>query len=767
MTIMKQLIFFSCFLVFVFIGGPTFSTEKDKSNILYNDGDSGSFSKPTVAHLPDIEALRSRFVNPPRGSGTTMLWNLPGPMPGVTKETIPERMRDLRDKYGFGGVSPVPGSGMEPAFLSDEYIEMYGHILDTARELGMTVVFYDEEGFPSGQAGGQMAKRYPEHLLKYLARGIVTVDGPADAKIPVPEGKIMSVVAKEIQTGRRRVVTSDSQRSEDGSSVIWKAPAGRWEVQAFVCATAPRRFLVDYLDPEAVKKFLELAYDPFYERFPSHFGTTIRMTFFDDLSTYQAPDDLLWTPSFNEKFQEHFGRSPEALYPALWEDIGPETGSARVSLYGMRNELFAAGYPRVVDEWCKARGIISSGHPANAYRPNPLQSTGDAILFYKYQGAPLADYLHYQGNGVDGFKIPSSAAYNFDRDLVVCEMFAAFHAIERPDLKTLYRCGTQVYTRGINYMMPFNRIISRNPVFGSEVLEWNRWAARCETLLRAGRHVADIAVLYPIDDLKARYVIGMNPGRQSRDPIPGTDYYELSRLLTGEVKRDFTFLHPEIINERCSVDGDEFVLNNTKHWSRFRVVILPACRTIRVDNLMKIRDFMRNGGYVIATTCLPERSAEFGRDAEVQAMTQEMFGPGGKGIFVPKPNETTLREALDGLEIAWDVRLDNATEIPRVKIDRGPSPEGGEYINGNREFAYIHRSVPGAEVYFFGNSSDLDVEADVTLRGKMTLELWDPHTGTIRTQDGMPDNEHGEPVTRFKLKLSALHSVFVVGWKSI
>lgn len=701
---------------------------------------------------------KTEFNDPPMSYRPLTWWHwISG---NITKDGI---TRDLHNKYGFGGVAPEASRRMGPVFLSDEYIEMYGDILQTAEELGMTVVFYDEAGFPSGQAGGQMAKRYPEHLVKYLARGIVTVEGPADAVIPMPEGKIMSVVAKDIQTSRRRVITSDAQRSEDGSSVIWEAPAGRWDIQAFVCATAPRRFLVDFLDPDAVKKFMGLTYDPLYERFPSHFGTTIHMTFFDDLSTYQAPDDLLWTPLFNEEFQKRFGRSPEALYPALWEDIGSETGPARVSLYGMRNELFAAGYPRVVDEWCKARGIISSGHPANAYRPNPLQSTGDAILFYKYQGAPLTDYIQYPGNGVDGFKIPASAAYNFDRDLVACETFAAFN-IEPPDIKTLYRCGTQLYARGINYLLPATRIISHNSV--SELLEWNRWAFRCETLLRNGRHVADIAVLYPIDDLEARYVIGMNPGRQSKDPIPGTDYYKLSRLLTGEVKRDFTFLHPEIINERCSIDGDEFVLNNTKHWARFRVVILPACRTIRVENLSKIRDFMRNGGHVIATTCLPEQSAEFGRDAEVQAMSQEIFGPGGKGIFLPTPDDTSLRKALDGMGITWDVRLDNATRIPRVKIDRGPSPIGGEYINGNREFAYIHRSVPGAEMYFFGNSSDLDVEADVTLRGKMTLELWDPHTGTICTLDGTPDNEKGEPVMRFNLKLPAIHSVFVVGRKT-
>lgn len=893
-----------------------------------------------------IESLRARFETPPKGSGTTTLWWLNGKL---TKKEIREQLLNLRDKDGFGGVAPLPmlrkGVPTDPAYLTEEYFDMYGCILDTAKELGMTVVFYDDNDFPSGRAGTLMAEKYPDDLLKYLARGTAMVSGPAEAVIKVPEGKLMSVVAKNLDTNERRVVTSEAtwgsgamwaqgsvgfrqadqekaqfsafrvldpkghvlfedtfkgplsdrwkdvgtSRVETGGLVVsecqpmqvsgldlpesftletrmtilnnaagvafgikgkddlffwqfntrakairphmkghgpkgqlqstpfafevnrpydvrlvvagpsvetwidgkkvtthtvvtnaskalrWKAPAGRWEVQAFVCATAPRKFLVDYLDPQAVKKFMGLTFDRFYERFPAHFGSTIQMTFYDDLSVYQAPDDLIWTPSFNDAFQKRFGRSPEALYPALWEDIGTETAAARASLYGMRNELFAAGYPRMVEEWCAKRGLRGSGHPAGAYDPNPMQLSGDGILFYKYQSVPLTDYIHYYGHGVDGIKIPSSAAYNFDRDTVVCEIYGNFHQKLPNDSNMLYRAGMEMYARGINYLLPHGtwwdaekmrippEISWRNPAIGPELATYNRWTARCEPLLRAGRHVADIAVLYPIDDLEARTSVGPQSGKHGKVPIPGTDYYEISRLLTGEVKRDFTFLHPETVNERCVVEGNEFVLNNTNHWERYKVVILPACRTIRLSNLTKISDFLRSGGRVIATTCLPEQSVEFGREADVQKLVKEMFGPGGKGIFIPKPDETTLRKALDDLAITWDVRMDHATDIPRVGKKGENYVEGEEHCLGNRDFAYIHRTVPGAEVYFFCNSSGLEVKADVTVRGKMKLELWDPHAGTIRPLAETIAEDHGQPVTRFKLTLSALRSTFVVG----
>ena len=49
------------------------------------------------------------------------------------------------------------------------------------------------------------------------------------------------------------------------------------------------------------------------------------------------------------------------------------------------------------------------------------------MLFYKYQGYPLTDYIHYYDHGIDGFKIPASAAYNFDRPVLVCEIYGNFH----------------------------------------------------------------------------------------------------------------------------------------------------------------------------------------------------------------------------------------------------------------------------------------------------------------------------------------------------
>ena len=68
----------------------------------------------------------------------------------------------------------------------------------------------------------------------------------------------------------------------------------------------------------------------------------------------------------------------------------------------------------------------------------------------------------------------------------------------------------------------------------------------------------------------------------------------------------------------------------------------------------------------------------------------------------------------------------------------------------------------GAHFYYFANSSDFAVDADVTLRGARRLELWDPHTGETRSVAAQSAVPSGRSVARLKLQLPPIHSVFVV-----
>jgi beta-galactosidase GanA len=133
-----------------------------------------------------------------------------------------------------------------------------------------------------------------------------------------------------------------------------------------------------------------------------------------------------------------------------------------------------------------------------------------------------------------------------------------------------------------------------------------------------GRHVADIAVLYPIATLQAgHYLDGQLGHYRGGVAIPEAASVDMGELLATQLGRDYTFLHPEVLDERCSVQGDTLRLNNPVNSETYKVMIVPGHKTIYWSNLKKVKAFYDNGGKVIATGTLPYKAAEFGHDEDV------------------------------------------------------------------------------------------------------------------------------------------------------
>ena len=78
--------------------------------------------------------------------------------------------------------------------------------------------------------------------------------------------------------------------------------------------------------------------------------------------------------------------------------------------------------------------------------------------------------------------------------------------------------------------------------------------------------------------------------------------------------------------------------------------------------------------------------------------------------------------------------------------------------------SYIHKNKEGRDFYFFANSTDRPIDTEVSLRGKMTLELWNPYTGEITpVSDVLYKEKNGQLYSCFNLKLDSIDSVVIVG----
>lgn len=687
-------------------------------------------------------------------------WNSAGRrLSGIRGEGIREIMtRSVREsRYAGFGILPEWLDG----YMSDTYLDLYGQALETARQLGIKMCLYDENGFPSGSAGGLLAEKYPNDTMKRLDKEELEVSGPCAVDFLLRPGKDAQYIGAVLFETNTKKRINISERflpdAQERLTASFSVPAGQWKIMAFF-VRKDGYDRVDYLDQSAVLHLLALTHEAYYKKFSEFFGGIIDSAFYDEPMLYQAKGRT-WTGSFNRLFQKRYGFDPITLYPALWYDIGEETVSARNALFGFRTELFSEHYIKAMNDWCNKHGILLTGHMDQEENTNPVYTCGDLMKIFQYQDIPGIDEIMFCDRAIKAYKIVSSAAYNWDKPLVMTEVYGAMG--EEMGISVLYKDIMNQFVRGINYVVPHAvwyhdgegvsfppELSYRSEKYAAALPAYSDFTARVSLLLRGGRHVADIGVLYPIDSLKAETCFDSCDPYYGNKPA-GIDYMELGHWLVTELRRDFTFLHPETLADRCTADGGSLTLQNPVNWETYRVLIIPGGSTISVRVMQKVKDFYDCGGRVIFTSRLPEQAAEPGFDPVVRKLVRSILenssDSAGKAAFVAEADYGGLAAVLSEFLKLPDVALDAPAPLP-----------GGS-------LGYLHKQKKNRNIYYLANSSEQAVSCPVTLRGKIKDPwFWDPHTGTRSQADCFYSEKNGISVTAVTLELPPVRSIFLI-----
>lgn len=722
-----------------------------------------------------VDSLWDDFHTPMRDYKSIPKWVWNTPLNNITAQTIYEQLKHFRDHDGYSGVMIVLWG--HDKYLTEEYFEKYGLALDIAADLGMSIILWDENGFPTGYAGGAFEAKYPEYTAKRFDMTEIEVAGPSIFKKALPEGKLMGVVAMNTETKDRIDITSFVDSS---GQLQYSIPKGHWRIMFFNCVKeGPFQLMggkyrfIDYLESEAVKRFVQLTHQQYFDRFSQYFGTTIRYAFYDEPSFWRI-QGRIWTEGYNQKFEERYGYSPVIYYPALWYDIGSETEAARNALLGFRAELYAMEFVKTLSDWCSEHRIQLTGHMDQEEIVNPVLLSGDLMKVFKYQHIPGVDEIFAYGRGSKAYKIISSAAFNYDKSVVMSETYGAMG--EEMPLDVLYKEAMDLYAKGINFMVPHgtwydnvNDVIFppelsyRSKKFGSELPEFNRYIGRLSRMMQGGSHISDIGVLYPIAALQAGNRFGEGDAYLGGTIAGEVNYMELGEMLSLKIRRDFTYVHPEVLDEKCFIHGTEIHLCNLNNREQYKVFILPGINIIHWSNMKKLQKFFDNGGKVIAIGQLPYKSAEFGHDEDVVMAVERIFGvnltimgslgkayhsntnsTGGKAYYLQVVDTDLIRAALD-----------DALSLQDVSFEDDIDTTGGN-------FSYIHKFKGDRHIYFFANSSDHLVSTYVRLRGVLVPEIWDPHMGDKSVSEYEHLKKADDVATRVRLELPSVKSLFIV-----
>ncbi len=226
-----------------------------------------------------------------------------------------------------------------------------------------------------------------------------------------------------------------------------------------------------------------------------------------------------------------------------------------------------------------------------------------------------------------------------------------------------------------------------NPWFG--VCPISRYLQRVSFLLRQGEPANDVAIYLPTDDAWAHLPLG----------APAVDETVDARL--GPV------LVPAILNAGYNFDFiDDRAMQSAG--IPYKILILPNVERTPLATLRRLRQYTASGGYVIATESTP------------------VFAPG----LLEAKTDTAAIQALSHELFADDSHFARSVDDLPALLRRVLPPDVDFGVSAAPALGFVHRKLPGIDIYFLANSSNHAVETQASFRidGEQ-VQCWDPFSG--------------------------------------
>lgn len=539
----------------------------------------------------------------------------------LNKEMLMKEIEQLKE-MGMGGFHIHSRSGMATSYLSDEFMDLVKTCNEKAKLEDMLCWLYDEDRWPSGAAGGLITKedKYRARFLVFTPHeynteeetGEQTYDSSGKAQRS-KKGYCLGRYQIELKDG----FLSNYKKLNDGEE---PQPGTKlWYAYIEIAGNNPwfnNQAYVNTLDPEAIKKFVEVTHDRYYEVVGEDFGKSIPAIFTDEpqFSHKEAlgyADDekdviLPFTDDFEETYRKAYGDGLLEHLPELfWELPDGKISLSRYRYHDHVAERFAGAFADTVGNWCKAHGIMLTGHmmsePTLASQSGAL---GEAMRSYRSFQLPGIDML-CDSREYSTAKQAQSASHQYGYPGVLSELYgvtnwdfdfrghklqgdwqAALGVTVRVHHLTWVSMGGEAkrdYPACIGYQSPWYK---EYPLIEDHF-------SRLNTALTRGKAHVKVGVIHPVES----YWLHWGPKEQTaiiREELENNFTNITEWLLFGLV--DFDYISESLFPSQCKVEEMSPLMVGEMAYD---VIVVPGCETLRTTTVERLEAFSKAGGKVV------------------------------------------------------------------------------------------------------------------------------------------------------------------------
>lgn len=474
---------------------------------------------------------------------------------------------------GIGGFFMHARGGLKTPYLSDAWMQAIEACCEEAQKLGMNPWAYDENGWPSGFAGGKLLEDENNRDM-YIEHSRGSFDPAADVSYQITDTALLR------------------KKKED--------QAGEY-LNLYLRRSAST---VDILNPNIVKQFLQITHEQYRDHFGDDFSKKVAGFFTDEPQYYRWGTP--YTPMLVECFRNDYA-----------EDIFDRLGLLFVEKEGYRTfryrywlamqKLLLNSFARQLYDWCCDNGVRFTGHYVEeASMGGQLMCCAGIMPFYEYEHIPGIDWL---GEKTDNELAPrqlGSAARQMGKKQTLSETFGCCGwNISPADLKRIagfqYACGVNLMCHHLipysehgqrkkDYPAHFNPI---NPWIGEHFREFNDYFSKLGFLLSESEEPVNVAMLHPMRSAYFHYKRGddtrLTPESELDKPL-----LDACRLLSSQAIA-YHFLDETLLEKHGFVDGASIGCGKCS----YTYLVIPKILTMGKCTEQLLCQFVANGGKVL------------------------------------------------------------------------------------------------------------------------------------------------------------------------
>jgi hypothetical protein len=534
--------------------------------------------------------LRTLFSNPSAEFRSVPFWSWNDKLDSAE---IAWQVKQMKEQ-GMGGFFMHSRDGLETEYLGDEWMRCIKTAVETARQEGMAAWLYDEDRWPSGAAGGLVTKRGDAFRLKALTIELSSTL-PQEEMLAVLRGKVSGNKLISLRGGKGPLQEKEQYllfRQELAEKDPWyndQAPA-------------------DILNPEAVRAFIEITHEAYFNRVGKDFGTTVPGIFTDEPSicgiaaVKSGRRFLPWTAGFAEYFRQRRGYDFFSVAPYLFLD-GEASLKTRHDFWYTITERFVSAYSRQLGEWCQTHGIAFTGHYLSEDNLGGAIWGGGAVMpHYCQQQLPGIDLLTEETTQYLTVKQCTSVANQLGKKRVLTETYGCTGwEFTFEGQKWI---GDWQYVMGVNLRCQHLTLYSLRGCrkrdfpgsFNYHTTWWREnkvvedYFARLSAVLTQGKPVRELLVLHPQTTAWSRLY---DQNLQEINAF-GKKLNDLAQQLLAR-KCDFDFGDELVLADFGKVKDEVLQVGETG----YKAVLIPRCATLLASTVSLLAEFLRNGGKML------------------------------------------------------------------------------------------------------------------------------------------------------------------------